>query len=64
MTQVLEKFNFELLHDFSFLAIEIKKLVLVGKTFLFSLDLPLINNILYKMITILLEKILNAIYLC
>ena len=63
MTQLLEKFNFELLHAFIFLAIEIKKLVLVGKTFLFSLDLPLINNILYKMITILLEKILNAIYL-
>ena len=32
-------------------------------SFVFSLDIPLINNILYEMITILNEKMLNAIYL-
>ena len=33
-------------------------------SFVFSLDIPVIVNILYKMIKILHEKMLNAIYLC
>ena len=32
-------------------------------TFVFSLDIPVATNILYEMIKILHEKMLNAIYL-
>ena len=32
-------------------------------SFVFSLDIPVIINILYEMITILHEKMLNTIYL-
>ena len=54
-----------------FLALEIKKLVFVGKinnaywinSFIFSLDIPLMINILYEMIKILHDNMLSAIYL-
>ena len=61
-----------------FPTLEIKKLVFVGKmlwrfniTFIaymvnssvFSVDIPVMINILYEMIKILCEKMLNAIYL-
>ena len=71
------KFNFELLQAFIFSCTLIKKLVLVGKLLwrfdiifytwvmrlFYSLDTPVVINILYEMIKILHEKILNA-YIC
>ena len=78
MKQLVEKFNFELLHAFNFSCTwKKKKLVLVGKILwrfniilyiwllylFFSLGIPVIINILYEMIKILHEKMFNAIYL-
>ena len=47
MKQLLEKFNYELLHAFSF-SWNIQYMV---NSFVFSLDIPLIINILYEILT-------------
>ena len=75
--QLLEYFNFELLDAFNFCCTWNKEvnsrrwnfvtfrhnIPYMVNYFVFSLDIPLIINILYKMITILHETMLNAIYL-
>ena len=76
MKQLLEKFNFELLQAFSFSCTWKKaspcwynivtfwhNIPYVVNSFIFPLDIPVVIKILYKMIKILHEKMLNAIYL-
>ena len=72
MKQLLEKFNFELLHAFNFSSTGNKKVVLAGKMvrqFGQILHIWLIHlfflmiNFLYEMVKILHEKMLNEIYL-
>ena len=77
--QLLEKLYFEFCTFSIFPALETKKLVLVSKilrrfdiilhtaymfnSFLVSLDVAVMTNILYEVIKILYEKMLNAIML-
>ena len=74
---LLKKFNFELLHAFNFSytwnkeASSCRKSIVLfrhnipymGNSFVFSLDIPTMINILCEIIKILHQKMLNAIYL-
>ena len=77
MKQLHKKFNFEHLHAFHFSCTWNKEtsscrqnivtfrhnISYVANSFVFSLDIAVMINILYKMIKILRDKMLNAMYL-
>ena len=68
MKQLLEKFNFELLHAVNFSCTGNKEtfqhnIPYMINSFVFSLDIPVMINILFEMIKILHEKMVNSIYL-
>ena len=69
--QLLKKFHFKFLHIFNFPVLEIKKNIVtflhnttyMVNSFLVSLEISVMVNILFEMIKILHEKMLNAVYL-
>ena len=74
MKKLLEKFHFELLHAFNFSRTWKKgakswwqnfvTIAYMVNSFVFSLDIPVMIDILYEMIKTLHEERLNAICFC